>query len=333
MSSRLVYFDILKFTAIYLVIWGHAIASMSNAPCNENVFFLFIYSFHMPLFMIISGYFFQGGKSLQLSYGYLLIDKARHLLLPAFVWGVFIASCSMFLHIKQPISEHIGLFFKSLFSTYWFLKCLFMCYMLGKFASEKWGGYLFAILISQFLPIYRFEIMFPCFIAGMLYRRFERIVLQSSFTIVIIMFLVYLLGYLYLWKPCMQESYNLLDYLTSFSAIGLILYRRLLGIVIGVSASIMLILCFNKMNEILNNKNIWRDLSAIGKYTLGIYIIQDIILIGILSKIIDLENLNIYLFSAFITPFVSILVLVFSYKATVLFKQNNHTALFLLGEK
>lgn len=49
--------DILKGTAIILMVLGHVIQTI-YAPDNydENLIFKFIYSFHMPLFIFISGY-------------------------------------------------------------------------------------------------------------------------------------------------------------------------------------------------------------------------------------------------------------------------------------
>ena len=56
--------DVLKATAIFLVVMGHCIQYGSGndyyVECTffENSLFKFIYSFHMPLFMLISGYLF-----------------------------------------------------------------------------------------------------------------------------------------------------------------------------------------------------------------------------------------------------------------------------------
>ena len=57
MAKRDGYFDTLKFTLILLVIFGHAIVLGLN---NSNIIkglYVFIYTFHMPLFIFVSGYF------------------------------------------------------------------------------------------------------------------------------------------------------------------------------------------------------------------------------------------------------------------------------------
>ena len=50
-----------KGVAISLVLIGHSIqgaCTIENSDCFENIFFKTIYSFHVPLFMLISGYLF-----------------------------------------------------------------------------------------------------------------------------------------------------------------------------------------------------------------------------------------------------------------------------------
>lgn len=64
-KRRSVLIDALRGVAIILVIIGHCISNgsgsgyFSNQGYYENIAFKFIYSFHMPLFMIISGYLFK----------------------------------------------------------------------------------------------------------------------------------------------------------------------------------------------------------------------------------------------------------------------------------
>lgn len=54
MKSRNEYIDIAKGIAIFLVVWGHVIKY--TLPTGNDIYNL-IYSFHMPVFFCISGYF------------------------------------------------------------------------------------------------------------------------------------------------------------------------------------------------------------------------------------------------------------------------------------
>lgn len=54
-NGRIYYFDNLKMILILLVVFGHFIEKSKSDIARSA--FLFIYSFHMPLFIFISGYF------------------------------------------------------------------------------------------------------------------------------------------------------------------------------------------------------------------------------------------------------------------------------------
>jgi fucose 4-O-acetylase-like acetyltransferase len=64
------FFDNAKYFAILLVVSGHSLANLLNVPMAKGLY-IFIYMFHMPLFIVITGYFsrnwtFAGGKARKL---------------------------------------------------------------------------------------------------------------------------------------------------------------------------------------------------------------------------------------------------------------------------
>lgn len=79
-------FDALKFFAIFLVLWGHAIQHLVSTEYYDEPIYRIIYSFHMPLFMTIVGYFStnSNGNSIRST----LMKKFRQLLLPACIFGI-----------------------------------------------------------------------------------------------------------------------------------------------------------------------------------------------------------------------------------------------------
>lgn len=92
-ARRNPYPDILKGMAILLVILGHCIqfgsgsAYEAGAFFQSNSLFIWIYSFHMPLFMILAGYFAAG--SLQRYTGIeCIVRRIRSLVIPIFTWSV-----------------------------------------------------------------------------------------------------------------------------------------------------------------------------------------------------------------------------------------------------
>jgi len=54
---RDIYWDTLKFLLIFLVVWGHFTEVSNPVPSLNRAIFNFIYLFHMPLFVFVSGRF------------------------------------------------------------------------------------------------------------------------------------------------------------------------------------------------------------------------------------------------------------------------------------
>ncbi len=60
MANRDSYFDNARFILIFLVVFGHLIQSYVDANTFVATLYKFIYAFHMPAFILISGYFAKG---------------------------------------------------------------------------------------------------------------------------------------------------------------------------------------------------------------------------------------------------------------------------------
>lgn len=88
--SRNLYLDVVKGIAIILVVFGHNI-QYGSFECNngdffENPLFIAIYSFHMPLFMLISGYLFYHTIKSH-SWGQNVKSRFTKLVLPIIIWN------------------------------------------------------------------------------------------------------------------------------------------------------------------------------------------------------------------------------------------------------
>lgn len=87
-TTRVEWIDLLRSMGLLLVILGH----VKNVPVEVK---LAIYSFHMPLFFVLSGYLWNE-KCIEKSFGNFVKKKAQSLLVPYFkvafvcllVWGV-----------------------------------------------------------------------------------------------------------------------------------------------------------------------------------------------------------------------------------------------------
>jgi len=86
--------DAIKALATLLVIVGHVI-QYTNADFDNSIFFRVIYSFHMPLFMFISGYLIPR----EVSAGF-LASKFKQLVVPFILWGALLIFLNNFSAIK-----------------------------------------------------------------------------------------------------------------------------------------------------------------------------------------------------------------------------------------
>lgn len=80
---RIQYLDNLKGFAILLVVLGHCVQSTVTGY-DDNPIFKVIYSFHMPLFFMISGYV---SYKYSFSWRQSVSKRAYQLLVPYCIWG------------------------------------------------------------------------------------------------------------------------------------------------------------------------------------------------------------------------------------------------------
>lgn len=89
--ARSMTIDYLKALAILLVVVGHCVQTGSGTDFfvkglyYDNIVYKLIYSFHMPLFMLISGYLFSVSAG-RAEFKAVLVKKLRTLLLPLLAW-------------------------------------------------------------------------------------------------------------------------------------------------------------------------------------------------------------------------------------------------------
>ena len=78
--------DITRGYAMLLVVLGHAIQYAAPETMDENIIFRLIYSFHMSLFMFISGLAVSYSKT-EINYDWLR-KRFFNLIIPFFTWGI-----------------------------------------------------------------------------------------------------------------------------------------------------------------------------------------------------------------------------------------------------
>jgi len=181
-QNRYVHIDFLKSLAIILVILGHVLQGLVR-ECDSNILFKFIYSFHMPLFMFLSGYL----SGYDFSNGFLR-KKFAILLIPFFVWllisGVFNFGLQMIHGEFYGFLRFLGHAIVSPDAGgLWFLWVLFFCYVLWFVTQRKGKSILGAALgmVGAYVMSFAFgrymnglnlvAWLFPFFVLGVFFKK------------------------------------------------------------------------------------------------------------------------------------------------------------------
>lgn len=276
--QRLVWIDILKFLAIFLVLWGHCIQHLTTPDFSSNQVFLFIYSFHMPLFMILSGFFAH--KLAERNFREVFVSKFLQLLLPTIVFGIvyWLQSRYLFYQTNKSLMQ-------VLYYNFWFLKSLFVCiimFHIGLKMSKQWHlGLIVMLILSQlidFFPHFRFlqlRYMFPCFVFGhtifiskTIYRYYKVITYISIVCFVLL-----------LWHFNEFLLYPDIE-INNISQIGegKIIYSLYYKLLIGLTGSLAAMGIIFALSRKLDSNKIFLKFSDFGRYTLAIYILQSFLL-------------------------------------------------------
>ena len=119
--------DTVKGLAIVLVILGHSLQDYI-VDYDHNFFFRLIYSFHMPLFMFVSGYLARANFKPEPAR---LASRARLLVLPFFSWAGVHFCLDAFGRIKEHQAPNWHFWMDLVASPdwgLWFLWILFLCF-------------------------------------------------------------------------------------------------------------------------------------------------------------------------------------------------------------
>ena len=174
--------DILKGFAAISVIAGHAVQRGIVVGYNDHILYKLIYTFHMPLFMLLSGYvFFISTKEYN---WYLIWKKVKRLIIPTFVWSYllfFIKDFTFtgllpFVKFPDTLEKYTQLLIKRPEFVIWFLYIVFINMViitLGKMYFKKiFIIYLIIIYLMIFqsnviyFGIHRLKVYMPIFIVG-----------------------------------------------------------------------------------------------------------------------------------------------------------------------
>jgi len=273
--------DVIKAFAIWTVVYGHSIQFgsgeevLNTGSFFENGVFQFIYSFHMPLFMLVSGYLFY--FSLNRHTGKEVVkSRISTLLVPVFCWTFL----PFFLGIREngeiSAAGLVKAYLRTAISNFWFLWAIFYCSIVV-LAVNKWmkdSMFIYAALaiVSLYLPdaynLNLYKYMYPFFVLGYLYHK-RGGSFQGKYA-VLPGFLAYLLMLVFFTRDSYiyTTGHTLLgkDWLNQ---LGIDIYR----FVIGLTGSVLVIVILNHIVERI--PGLWSEILAfIGRNSIGIYLIS-----------------------------------------------------------
>jgi fucose 4-O-acetylase-like acetyltransferase len=306
-TPRLVSIDYLKSFAIFCVILGHSIQNVSSTtvlnPLHDA-----IYSFHMPLFMIASGFFLS--KSFKADTIEFTRKRVRQLLLPVLSFSITAFLFSKLTQIdlmnNQDFLSYLG------GGDMWFLKYLFVCSIIVTLSKFIFRNTLFAALLPTIIlialtrnNIFR---LLPFLWTGVIiyhYRDFihkhSNIISTASFITWVVCLSIWKMDYdapHYQWITIHNNIiFNWLDLI-------IILYRLL----IGLAGSLFFIALFSKLQRLPDSK-LGQVIVQSGRHTLGIYCLQIYLLEALFSHITlppchPILNITIVIFVAIIEFFI-----------------------------
>ena len=120
--ERISFIDGLKGYAIILVVIGHVITYASPSDFGRSWLFSFIYSFHMPLFLFLSGflvYRYPPGQVFPF-----IVKKLKVLVYPYFLWLFIFAIAAGGIVVNGTVISNFAFMVKSY--SLWFLPALFI---------------------------------------------------------------------------------------------------------------------------------------------------------------------------------------------------------------
>ena len=186
-SNRNDYLDIVKGFAMILVILGHSMEVSAGKEARANLSFFvdpvhdFIYSFHMPLFMLVSGWLFYMSLKIH-DTRYLITSRLRSLLVPILTFGFLVTLLDLDYNSITAVS-FLKTWFRSTTSNLWFLYAVLALSFLSLFIEKTLHGhivcYMLITILTLFTPsvwwlFFNKEIAFMCpfFVIGLLFNKY-----------------------------------------------------------------------------------------------------------------------------------------------------------------
>jgi fucose 4-O-acetylase-like acetyltransferase len=360
-KSRIEFIDLLKAFTIFCVLWYHAIGGLNDAgsDINGGRYFLadplhvFFVSFHMPLFFMISGFFFT--SSFNLSFKEVLRKRFMVLIIPHITWSLIISLANwgmtfvgwkmMFYKPFTVLGQLQALVMPNPSTDLWFFKDLFLTHMIVflscKFFKRRYLAFivsmLFVLLVDCFGIVGKIQrFMMPIFWTGILLKTYYPFICKHLNKLLIISgisFFVCLYFFDYRYIIYLIDFPTLINFQQSFAEGKIVVDFTNIGIqgfrlLTGLAGSIFFFTLFQRFWR----KNVVTSfLSHCGQLTVGIYAIQSILLQRVIANVLDFSNGNKWIYWSIATPGAALFAFFASVLIVRLIQKNNGLTFVLFG--
>lgn len=256
--------DFYKGMLMWSIVWGHTITALQNGWCSIPVWIhSFFRIYDLPFFMLLSGFFFHKSVNKYPS-KYVLADKICSLLLPLVFWNVLLLS----------------------WEKYYFIGAVFLCSLicLGiheiSIKTSPWVGWLLCILLIvsfHFIKVpFKLFFLFPFFVVG---YHLSNLNFSFKWYVNIFIGIFFIVGVCF-WKSAYGMWGTGWDaWKISGNAVLIYVFR----FVLGLCGIVVMKQLFTLLYNVLPMK-IVSIINQVGRETLGIYILQGIVIEIILQN-------------------------------------------------
>ncbi len=341
--NRIQYLDVTKCFAIFCVILGHVIQwTCPTDPYLTNTTFQFIYSFHMPLFMTVSGFFI--GKTFSQSPIGFLYGRSRRLLLPVLSFCTVYFLSYLFLHLLTGRGEPLN-FVDLLFGgDMWFLKYLFVgscvLWLSRRLSSRVWIALLPTLLLFVLTRATMFRLVPYLWLGHFLYEHREWLS-RRCYVLLPLSFALFAF-FLYFWHGAYDSPIRFLyfdGWMPRFDWFFTWAVAVRLGV--GLSGSLFFVILFQVADFWLSRRKVSQEegasslslksgMAQIGRDTLGIYCLQIYLLEHYIAVVWPLRLTGPYALP--LQLLLSVAILCVCDGLTRLLRCHPLTALLFLGE-
>ncbi|QYR63957.1 acyltransferase family protein [Fusobacterium animalis] len=260
----------------------------------DDYFFKFIYSFHMPLFALISGYFLNlSTNKYELKVG--ILKKINYLFPPIVIFGVYRYFLSRCLIIKDDIIfKFVDLIF-TILKGYWFLWSILyfsiIIFIVKYIFNDSIKIYVALFLILFIIPneIHTVKtstilFLYPFILVGYFFSKYQKQIIkkiESKQNQLLFILGVFFCLQLFFFK---KESYiyiSGLDIIKTKLNISLRhqFFIDVFRLNIGLTGSCFILLILYKIYKLTKSIKVWNIFIDLGQNSLKIYCVQELVIV------------------------------------------------------